>query len=130
MTRYWPFFVLFVVLLLLTLIVANAQPVPSNTTSAATVTLVALDVSSVTTGGTAVTALNAGHRTKGGWIQNPPSASVNLCVNEVGTASGTTSSGNTTCIVPGQTYNLAASANAVSVVSSDNTHAFSGFGFQ
>lgn len=99
-------------------------------TAAGAVTLVALDASSVVTGGTAVTALAAGHRTAGGWIANPISAAVNLCINEIGSASGTTSSGSTTCIAPGQTYVLAASGNAVSVVSSDSSHAFSGQGRQ
>jgi hypothetical protein len=94
-----------------------------------TLTLVPLDISTVTTGGTAVTALNAAHRAKGGWLQNPPSATINLCINEQGTASGTTSSGNTTCIVPGQAYALAANGGAVSVVSSDSSHPFSGMGF-
>ena len=49
--------------------------------------------------------------------------------NEIGTASGTSSAGNTTCIVPGQTYVLAASPNAVSVISSDSAHPFSGYGW-
>lgn len=100
------------------------------TVSPGNVTLVPLDVSTVTTGGTAVTALSAGHRSAGGWLQNPPSATVNLCINEIGTASGTTSAGNTTCIVPGQTYVLAPSGNGVSVISSDNSHAFAGQGWQ
>lgn len=94
------------------------------------VTLVTLDVATVTTGGTAVTALTAGHRTRGGWLQNPPSATVNLCIAEIGTASGTTSAGNTTCVVPGQTYVLTASANAVSVIAADSAHPFSGMGYQ
>lgn len=93
-------------------------------------TLVALDVTTVTTGGTAVTALTAGHRTAGGFIQNPPSATVNLCLNELGTASGTTSAGSTTCILPGQSYSLAAAAGAVSVISSDSAHPFAGYGMQ
>src|SRR5262249_57167227 len=58
-------------------------------------TIVTLDVKTITTGGTAVTALNAGNKTAGGFIQNPASATVNLCINELGTASGTTSSGDT-----------------------------------
>jgi hypothetical protein len=94
------------------------------------VTLVALDVATVTTGGTAVTALTAGHRTAGGWIQNPLTATVNLGINEIGTATGTTSAGSTTFIAPGQTYMLAPSGNAVSVISSDSAHAFSGYGWQ
>ena len=93
-------------------------------------TLVPLDISTVTTGGTAVTALNVGHRTAGGWLLNPIGATVNLCINEQGTASGTTSSGNTTCILPGQAYTLAPAAGAVSVITSDSSHPFSGMGLQ
>lgn len=92
--------------------------------------LVPLDVTTVTTGGTAVVALTQNHRSGGGWIQNPPSATVNLCINEVGTATGTTSSGNTTCIVPGQSYVLIPNAGPVSVISSDSSHPFSGYGIQ
>jgi hypothetical protein len=91
--------------------------------------LIPLDVAIVTTGGTAVIALAAAHRNKGGWLFNPNAATVNLCIDEIDSASGTTSAGNTTCIVPGQTYRLAASPNAVSVVSSDSAHAFSGYGW-
>lgn len=98
--------------------------------SPASITINALDVAVVTTGGSAVTAITAGKRAKGGWIMNPSTATVDLCINEVGTASGTTSSGSTTCIAPGRNYNLAPSASAVSVIASDNTHAFSGYGFQ
>ena len=94
------------------------------------IVLTPLDVATVTTGGTAVTALAADHRNKGGWLFNPTTATVNLCVNEIGTASGTASAGNTTCIAPGQTYVLAASPNPVSVVSADAAHAFSGYGWK
>lgn len=92
-------------------------------------TIVPLDISTVTTGGTAVYALNGGHRVAGGWIYNPSTATVNLCISETGVASGTVSSGPTTCIAPGVIYNLAPSIAAVSVVSSDSAHAFSGMGF-
>lgn len=92
--------------------------------------IVPLDINTVTTGGTAVTALNANHRIAGGWIQNPSTATVNLCINESGTASGTTTQGSLVCIVPGQTYTLAPSQNAVSVISSDSAHPFGGEGFQ
>jgi hypothetical protein len=97
--------------------------------AARAVVLTSLDVATVTTGGTAVTALAAGHRTSGGWLQNPPTATTNLCVNERGTAT-TTAGGDVTCIVPGQTYLLGGSGNAVSVVSSDSAHPFSGYGWQ
>lgn len=89
-----------------------------------------LAIATVTTGGTAVTALNAGQRNAGGWIQNPWTATINLCINEAGTASGTTSAGSTTCIIPGQSYSLTPSAAPVSVISSDTAHPFSGFGFE
>jgi hypothetical protein len=89
-----------------------------------------LAVATVTTGGTAVTALNAGQRSAGGWLQNPVSATVNLCISEVGPASGTTSAGSLTCIIPGQSYTLAPSPMPVSVVSSDSAHPFSGYGLQ
>lgn len=92
------------------------------------VTIVPLDVSTVTTGGTAVTALAAGHRTAGGFLQNPIGATVSLCVNEQGTATGTTSAGATTCVAPGNSYTLVPAANAVSVITSDSAHPFSGEG--
>lgn len=91
--------------------------------------LVPLDVATVTTGGTAVTALLAGHKTNGGWIQNPIGATTNLGINEIGTATGTTSNGNTTFIIPGGVYQLAPSGDAVSVITSDSAHPFSGMGF-
>jgi hypothetical protein len=91
-------------------------------------TLVPLDIAAVTTGGTAVTALAAGHRTAGGWLQNPPTATIPLCINEIGTASGTTSAGSTTCIAQGQVYLITPAAGAVSVISSDSAHPFSGIG--
>lgn len=92
--------------------------------------IIQLDIAIVTTGGVAVTAISANHRNAGGWIQNPPGATVNLCINEVGTASGTTSNGNTTCVVPGQAYVLTPNAGPVSVISSDSAHPFSGYGLQ
>jgi hypothetical protein len=95
-----------------------------------TVTQNALDIASVTTGGTAVTAIAAGHRAKGGWIANPSTATIALCINELAVASGTTSAGSLYCLPPGYSYNLAPTAAAVSVISSDSTHAFAGYGFQ
>jgi hypothetical protein len=104
---------------------ASAWPVA---TSPSARTIIALDVATVTTGGAAVTALTAGHRTAGGFLQNPAGATVALCINEQGTASGTTSAGATTCIPPGGSYTLAPAAGAVSVVTSDSSHPFSGEG--
>lgn len=97
--------------------------------SAPILTLVTLDIKTVTTGGTAVAALSAGHRNRGGWLQNPKGATIDLCINEIGTATGTTSSGDTTCITPGASYTLAPSGNAVSVITSDSSHPYSGMGF-
>jgi hypothetical protein len=117
---------------------SSGQAVPNSATTPMPVaatetpglrTIVPLDVSSVTTGGIAVIALTAGHRTKGGWLQNPKAAAADLCVNEIGTATGTASAGNTTCVGAGQSYNLTPSAGAVSVITSDSAHPFSGMGF-
>lgn len=93
-------------------------------------TLVTLDVKTVTTGGAAVVAIAPGHRTAGGFLKNPENATINLCINEIGTASGTTSSGDTTCILPGQSYGVSPATTGVSVVSSDSSHPFSGYGLQ
>lgn len=99
----------------------------TNTTPAQR-TIVPLDTAAVTTGGTAVTALAAGHRTAGGFLFNPIGATVNLCINEQAVASGTTSAGGLTCILPGQPYELSPASGAVSVVTSDSSHPFSGYG--
>jgi hypothetical protein len=106
------------------------QATQPTSTTPGTRTLVPLDVSTVTTGGSPVTALTAGHRTAGGWIMNPLTATANLGINEINTASGTTSSGNTTFIAPGQSYALQPSGNAVSVISADSSHQYSGMGLQ
>jgi hypothetical protein len=111
--------------------VNSANPLPvTGATGSGTYTIVPLDANTVTTGGTAVVALSGGHRTRGGWLQNPAGAAQSLCINEAGTASGTVSNGNTTCIAPGQNYSLAPSGNAVSVISSDSAHGFSGYGYE
>lgn len=109
-------------------VVGNGTFAVQAATSPAARTLVTLDVKTVTTGGTAVTAISAGHRTAGGFLQNPIGATIALCVNEIGTATGTTSSGDTTCIQPGQSYTVSPASTAVSVISSDSTHPFSGYG--
>lgn len=113
--------------------VAGSASLPTGTSAIGFVgpsqrTLVTLDIKTVTTGGTAVTAISAGHRTAGGLLCNPYAATINMGVNEIGTAAGTTSSGDTTFIVPGQCYGVTPSAAAVSVITSDSAHPFSGFG--
>ena len=116
--------------LCLALLALGSPSYAATVTQPGSLTLVPLAVSTVTTGGTAVTALTAGQRSAGGWLQNPWSATVNLCISEVDNATGTTSAGNTTCIVPGQGYNLTPSPQAVTVVSSDSAHPFSGYGLK
>ena len=90
-------------------------------------TQVPLDVASVTTGGTAVAALSAGHATAGGFVVTANSAGI--CVNEIGTA-GTASSGNTTCVAQNVPYYLAPTTNAVSVNSSASSVTLAGYGYQ
>ena len=107
--------------------VGVTNPIP---TKQGETTLVALDVSTVTTGGTAVTALSAGHATAGGFIFNPIGASVALVINQITTASGTVTSGSNIAIQPGQSYSILPSSGAVSVISSDSSHAFGGYGQQ
>lgn len=109
---------------------SSGRLITSNGPPASSFTITTLDVKTVTTGGTAVVALAAGHRTAGGWLLNPSTATIALCINEIGTAVGTTSSGDTTCIQPGQVYTLSASVLEVSVISSDSSHPFSGLGLQ
>jgi hypothetical protein len=92
--------------------------------------LVPLNVATVTTGGTAAVAVLAGNKTGGGWIQNPIGAAAALCIDEIDTATGTTSSGNTTCIAAGAIYTMTPSIGSVSVISSDSAHPFSGMSFR
>lgn len=106
--------------------VTSTNPLP---TAPGAYTLTAPDASTVAVGGTAVTAFAAGHRMKGGWIHNPANAGSNLCINEISTASGTTSNGATTCIQPGSNFGLAPSTSSVSVIAADSGHVFSGEGF-
>ncbi len=107
------------------------SPGSGSPTGVTTRVIVPLDVSTVATGGTAVTALAATHRSAGGWLFNPATATTSLCINEQGgTASGTTSAGPLACIAPGQTYTLVPSWLPVSVVTSDSAHPFSGEGMQ
>lgn len=93
-------------------------------------TIVTLDIKTVTTGGTAVNAISAGNRTAGGLLCNPVGATINLGVNEIGTAAGTTSSGDTTFINPGQCYVVVPATTAVSVITSDSSHPYSGYGLK
>lgn len=108
-------------------IASVSNPVPTKEGQR---TIVTLAIKTVTTGGTAVNAIAAGGRTAGGFLSNPKGATIDLCINEIGTATGTTSSGDTTCIIPGQSYTVSPASTAVSVISSDSSHPFSGYGLQ
>lgn len=112
----------------LPVVIASDQAALPVTTTPTARTIIALDVATVTTGGTAVTALTAGHRTAGGFLVNPKGATIDLCINEQTTASGTTTAGGLICIAPAQSYTLAPSALAVSVITSDSSHPFGGYG--
>jgi len=97
-----------------------------------TYTEVPLDVSTTTSANTAVTALIATHRSAGGWIENPPTATTVICVNTITTAAFSSGScvGSNNAVSPGQVFNIPSNSNAVSVVSSDASHAYSGEGLQ
>jgi hypothetical protein len=101
-------------------------------TKPGTYTEVPLDVATTTSANTAVTALIATHRSAGGWIENPPTATTVICINTITTAAFSSGAcvGSNNAISPGQVFNIPANANTVSVVSSDATHAFSGEGLQ
>ena len=97
-----------------------------------------LDVSTVTTGGTAVQALTAAHVAKGGYIVNPPTATAILCVSDLNqsaapisvTGSGLTAvCANSNPVLPGSQAGIwAGGVNPVTVVSPDNSHKFNGEG--
>lgn len=91
-------------------------------------TIVALDISSVTTGGTAVNALSATHSSAGGFVMTANAAGI--CINQIGGAAGTSTSGSTTCVAQNQPYYIAPSANAVSVNSTASGVALAGYGFE
>lgn len=113
------------------MLLALATSVHASTPTLPTpLNLVPLNVATVTTGGTAAVAVLAGNKTAGGWIQNPTGAAAALCIDEIDTAVGTTSSGNTTCISAGTIYTMTPSIGSVTVISSDSAHAFSGMSFK
>jgi len=98
-------------------------------TSEGSRTIVALDVSSVTTASTAVTALAAGHATAGGWLVTANAAGI--CVDQhttAGTVTGTPSS--TACVAANTPYYLVPNTGAVSVNSTASSVAFAGEGLQ
>lgn len=90
-------------------------------------TIIPLDVSSVTTGGTAVTALAAGHAMAGGFVETANVAGI--CVDQhtaAGTVTGTPST--TACVATNVPFYIVPSAGAVSVNSSASSVSFGGEG--
>jgi len=79
----------------------------------------------VTTGGTAVVALNAGGANAGGTLMTTNAAGI--CVNQNGPAA-TSTGGSTMCVAANQIFNLIQSGNAVSVNSTGSGVTFAGWG--
>lgn len=112
----------------------NPFPVTGTVTGTVTTkpgpyTIVPLDVATVTTGSTAVTALTAGHATAGGFIMTANAAGI--CVDQhttAGTATGTPST--TTCVPQNLVFSLVPSVSAVSVNSTASSVALGGEGLQ
>ena len=87
-----------------------------------------LDVATVTTGGTAVTALAAGNAAKGGFIK---AVSAILCIRDsTGTAGTVDGVAGTTCIAVGQTYTLPPQVGAISVNSTTAGAIIGGRGYK
>lgn len=89
--------------------------------------IIPLDISTVTTGGTAVPALSPGHAKCGGWLMTANAAGI--CVDQIqtaGTATGTPST--TGCVAANVPYYLVPSSNGVSVNSGSSSVSFGGQG--
>ena len=100
--------------------------VASNVTPGS-MNVVALDIDSVTTGTTAVVALNAGHAVHGGFLITSNSAGI--CVDSSGDAgAGTATAGNTICVNPNVPYYIPPTTNAISVNSTASSVTFAGNG--
>lgn len=102
----------------------------NGTSGPATSTPAAPDISTITTGGTAVNAFSAGHCAKGCMLINPSGATQPMVVNGVGTASGTVTNGANIAIPVGGQFAFTARTNAISAISSDSAHTFGGEGYQ
>ena len=90
-------------------------------------TVVALDIASVTTGGVAVNALSATHAARGGYVITAHAAGI--CVNVLGSA-GTATTGSTTCVPSNTPYRIPPTATAVSVNSSASSVLIAGYGYE
>jgi hypothetical protein len=101
-----------------------SNPMP---TSPGSLTIVPLRISAVTTGGTAITALNAGDATKGGFVITSNAAGI--CIDQVTTAGVATGTPSTTvCVAQDQSYTLTANSHAVSVNSTASSVSLAGQG--
>lgn len=104
---------------------SSANPMPISLQSQA-ITIIPLDVTSVTTGGTPVNALSVGHVLRGGFILTTNAAGI--CVSQQG-AAGTSTNSSTQCIAANQIYNIVPNTGAVSVNSVGSSVALSGQGY-
>lgn len=116
--------------LMFVLLLITAPAMAATVTVPGPLIVVPLDIATVTTGGTAVTAINAGNRVAGGYLQNPKGATIDLCINELVAASGTTSAGSLICIPPAGSYSVNPGIGSVSVITSDSSHPFAGYGLK
>lgn len=87
--------------------------------------VITLDIKTVTTGGTAVAALNPGNAARGGYLVTSNAAGI--CINLVGVA-GTVTTGDTICVAANQPYYLPPMIGSVSVNSTASSVAISGYG--
>lgn len=102
--------------------VVHAQQTSCNKTTFA---IQPLRIALITTGGTAVNALNAGDAVCGGFIVAPAQT---ICVNQNG-AAGTATNGDTACVIANQPYYLSPSAKAVSVNGLVSSTVLGGYGY-
>ena len=86
-----------------------------------------LDNGEIVTGGDAVDAINAGHRTAGGTLQTTNAAG--FYVNEISTA-GTVAADGTIFVPQNTIWNVTPGSGPVSINASDDGVVISGFGLQ
>lgn len=97
----------------------------ATVTEPGSLNVITLDVKTVTTGGTAVNALNPGNAARGGVLVTSNAAGI--CINLVGTA-GTATTGDTVCVAANQPYYVPPMIGSVSVNSSGSAVAIAGYG--
>ncbi len=85
-----------------------------------------LDANTIATGGTAITAIAAGHARRGGVLASAIASG--FCYSLVGDA-GTATSGNTICVASGTIVSLPPTTGAVSVNATE-AGSIAGYGYQ